>query len=669
MSAQASNVGDYYEACDYDPVHGEHAAFNLTPHPEVTKIIGVRGFMGATDANKVIVGKASLAVGIQPGADPVRWTSMVRFYAMVGQAGANSVYNQYIHNNAFWYPEHQDHDTADYYHAMTPAVSNSQGSSGSERPELSRWFFTLSEFSASTKAKLISTGLLMPTMQMIMRRTRVASDAEYLSGKAHPSAFADVNNVEAMKDMARAMTPQTIPPMVKLAMVEDDYNGELGRDFFEYFFAPERFFDTPASIARIFRGPQKTKKIRVSAAASTDANGRVLTYHWAVLRGNPANVRITATAANNSEVEIEIDYHPKAVAAHVNIPSNLVVVGAFVHNGIYYSAPAFVTSYTLDHEAREYGPHGISKITFNNNYVLQKLSRKKSWQTDEYVYTPSGVLKGWVRTKNGAKTEFTKEGYRVTQGNLTDGVTKARRVSYQIESLTGALIWQDSGGDLAYTWDVTPPTVSITAPAADAQVSGGVRIDVAAFDANRIARVEFFVRDRAMGSDTTEPYAKMFDSSTFANGPAQIKVRAFDDYGNVKEAAVQVAFNNAAAPSDDPPTDEPGPGDDQQPNPDDPTPDIQPVPSTKPARNAFIPGRGENAVIPLQFASSGHAAVRIYDRLGQEVRSLGLDAPAGEHALEWDGKDSRGTTVPSGVYVALITGDAGSRKYKIVVLR
>ena len=72
--------------------------------------------------------------------------------------------------------------------------------------------------------------------------------------------------------------------------------------------------------------------------------------------------RITIKPRNEtgSRVEIRVPYHERRPVedAPLKIESNRVDIGAFVHNGGYYSAPGFVTFFYLDNEARAYDDKG-----------------------------------------------------------------------------------------------------------------------------------------------------------------------------------------------------------------------------------------------------------------------------------------------------------------------
>lgn len=97
----------------------------------------------------------------------------------------------------------------------------------------------------------------------------------------------------------------------------------------------------------------------VVRAAGADANNRTLSYHWVVLRGDAGRISIKPLNDTASVVEIVLDYHPRMpIKPSAELQSNRVDIGAFVHNGVHYSAPAFVCFYSLDNEARTYDDQG-----------------------------------------------------------------------------------------------------------------------------------------------------------------------------------------------------------------------------------------------------------------------------------------------------------------------
>ena len=77
--------------------------------------------------------------------------------------------------------------------------------------------------------------------------------------------------------------------------------------------------------------------------------------------------------------------------------------------------------------------------------------------------------------------------------------------------------------------DTTPPTVSLTAPADGATVSGTISLSATASDSSGIAGVQFLLDGKPVGAeDTTAPYGISWDSKTVANGSHGFAARARD---------------------------------------------------------------------------------------------------------------------------------------------
>jgi hypothetical protein len=102
-----------------------------------------------------------------------------------------------------------------------------------------------------------------------------------------------------------------------------------------------------------------------------------------------------------------------------------------------------------------------------------------------------------------------------------------------------------------YGWiDTAAPTVSLTTPASDATVSGSVNFSADATDNDRIARVDFLVDDRLIGTDTTasgNSYSVTWDTTAETNIRHRLTVRAADKSGNIAEDFHLVTTNNAGS--------------------------------------------------------------------------------------------------------------------------
>jgi hypothetical protein len=97
------------------------------------------------------------------------------------------------------------------------------------------------------------------------------------------------------------------------------------------------------------------------------------------------------------------------------------------------------------------------------------------------------------------------------------------------------------------TTDTTPPTVSITAPASGAVVSGTVTVSANATDDVGVAGVQFFLDGNPLGAeDTTFPYSVSWVTAQASNGPHTLTARARDTGGNTTTSAgVGVTVSNS----------------------------------------------------------------------------------------------------------------------------
>ncbi len=93
--------------------------------------------------------------------------------------------------------------------------------------------------------------------------------------------------------------------------------------------------------------------------------------------------------------------------------------------------------------------------------------------------------------------------------------------------------------------DVTPPTVSITAPLNGATVVGTVSVNATASDNVGVTKVEFYLDGALKSTDTTSPYSWSWDTTTTTNASHTLTAKAYDAALNVgTSAAVTVTVNN-----------------------------------------------------------------------------------------------------------------------------
>lgn len=90
--------------------------------------------------------------------------------------------------------------------------------------------------------------------------------------------------------------------------------------------------------------------------------------------------------------------------------------------------------------------------------------------------------------------------------------------------------------------DGNAPTVSLTAPANGANVTGTVAVSATASDDVGVDRVEFLLNGTLLGSDANTPYSIHWNSATTSTGSHTLQARAFDLADNVGTSAT-VAVN------------------------------------------------------------------------------------------------------------------------------
>ncbi|MBC8871460.1 MAG: tetratricopeptide repeat protein [Planctomycetes bacterium] len=438
----AGNHGDLYDNHDSD-----HSNMNFKALPQLTRIEFSEearkrnlhhGLQLSFLYNGVTIGNSSTA--LTSGAF---WRSQPRL-ALTRPRGAGLLYLQYVGNHMYFYPEHRDHDPqvdgkghGDVFAANTPYMIISQGSSGSDRAFMNAVAATLAAFRPEVKQKLAKSGTLMAAVQMIFRSSNkmVETPEDYLTGKAHPTVFDGAQiQVEKMVTLAHDMTLESLPPMVQIKVIEED-QPIVGRDYFDV--APrERMFDTPCAIARVVKSTKHDRRMVVSAEGSKDLDGKPLTYHWVVLRGDADRIRINKLDDTGSRIELIVPYHRRSpIAPGSKMESNRVDIGVFVHNGQYYSAPGFVCLYYLANEKRVYDDrHCIQVVDYTDPavkgvYVDPLLDFPKNWR-DEYQYAEDGSRLGWTRTRGEQRQEFTADGELIQEKDAAGKPTKTTPVHY-----------------------------------------------------------------------------------------------------------------------------------------------------------------------------------------------------------------------------------------------
>ena len=144
----------------------------------------------------------------------------------------------------------------------------------------------------------------------------------------------------------------------------------------------------------------------------------------------------------------------------------------------------------------------------------------------------------YVRPSGGSETQIASAyGFRTEQATVT--------------SLNNWVAATDGGALTVCNFVLTPPdttapTVSMTAPAAGATVSGTIPVSANASDNVGVAGVQFLVDGANAGAeDTTAPFSISYNTAALASGSHSFSARARDAAGNTATAAaVTVTVTN-----------------------------------------------------------------------------------------------------------------------------
>jgi hypothetical protein len=197
--------------------------------------------------------------------------------------------------------------------------------------------------------------------------------------------------------------------------------------------------------------------------------------------------------------------------------------------------------------------------------------------------------------------------------------------------------------------DTTPPTVSMSAPAAGAVVSGtNQTISASASDTVGVVGVQFLLDGATFGvEDTTAPYSVAWNTTMVANGPYTLSARARDAAGNIGTAtAITVTVSNATA---------------------DTTPPTASV--TAPAEGATVSGSptvsataGDNVgVVGVQFLLDGTPLGSEDLTAPYSVTWNTLAAANGPHTLSARARDAAGNSATSSAVTVTVSNAAGSQ--------
>lgn len=433
----AGNVGDLYDNRDRDHSLLNRRTFPQLVHVEYDAAADERGLAYGPNRtfafDRITIGNSSTA--IVRGAF---WRSQAR-QLLTEAGGAESLFRQYSSNALYVYPEKADHDAehGDVMPANTPYYLLSQGASGSDRPFLNAFALALAALSPETKRAARERGIVAPTLQMLLRHSMegIITEEAYLSARAHPSVFlGEAIDYERLVKAARRLTPDTLPPLVRLSVLSETVPVAE-----RSYFAPplgERLFTTPSAIARAFRGAEHLRHFRVSARQTEVPEGQSVRFVWKLLRGDAERVRIEP-GGDGATAEITVPWHDWApVPGRPDLQSRRVDIAVFATNGAEWSAPAFLTITFPPRQIRRYGADGrVLEIDYAPKHRTRRYADPMVWPLrdwrDVYRYAEDGRVIGWTRHRGDGTRDYTAAGHLVLSRDAEGRPREAERVRYQ----------------------------------------------------------------------------------------------------------------------------------------------------------------------------------------------------------------------------------------------
>jgi len=96
---------------------------------------------------------------------------------------------------------------------------------------------------------------------------------------------------------------------------------------------------------------------------------------------------------------------------------------------------------------------------------------------------------------------------------------------------------QSSNVNVTLINDTTPPTVAITSPSNGTTAAGVVTVNASASDNLAVTKVEFYVNNALLVSDTTGPFSFNWNTNSLADGDYKLSAKAYDAAGNVGQSS------------------------------------------------------------------------------------------------------------------------------------
>lgn len=100
-----------------------------------------------------------------------------------------------------------------------------------------------------------------------------------------------------------------------------------------------------------------------------------------------------------------------------------------------------------------------------------------------------------------------------------------------------------------------------------------------------------------------------------------------------------------------------------------PIPPSSNIPSGRPSKNLVDLSKSEQAELVVNLTQADTIQIRIFDRVGRQIKEIQQDGTSGDNLVFWNGRDDSEMVVPTGVYTALIKANGSTQKLSIILLK
>ncbi|HKR65327.1 MAG TPA: Ig-like domain-containing protein [Thermoanaerobaculia bacterium] len=190
------------------------------------------------------------------------------------------------------------------------------------------------------------------------------------------------------------------------------------------------------------------------------------------------------------------------------------------------------------------GPNRGLGLFGSTSMVISGNAKGHIWRTTSTHDTPTGVT---FATSTFGSGRIAAVGDSSPSEDATNNCNHTTHPGYTETMFDNALIFANAVAWLASgapSGGGEAPTVSITAPANGAIVSGSVAVAATASDNVGVTKVELSIDGTLLNADMSAPFAWTWDSTSVADGAHTLTATAFDADGHTATSSVTVTANN-----------------------------------------------------------------------------------------------------------------------------